>query len=91
MTGVTSPFDQLQATLASNGATAALDQAAALLRQQKKYHELFEVLKMRLRRALGLPLLPMDDPGTTFSPGNKIWSFVAVLAFIVRSGEVSPA
>src|SRR5437773_379475 len=33
------------------------EQATALLRQQKKYHELFEVLKMQLRRKLGLPLL----------------------------------
>jgi hypothetical protein len=52
-----SEFDQLQAALASGGAAAALDQAATLLREQKKYHELFEVLKMRLRWKLGLPLL----------------------------------
>jgi hypothetical protein len=52
-----SPFDQLQAALAAGGPDAALDRAAELLRQQKKYHELFEVLKMRLRRRLGLPLL----------------------------------
>ena len=52
-----SEFDQLQATLASSGPDAALSQAAVLLRQQKKYHELFEVLKMGLRRKLGLPLL----------------------------------
>ena len=52
-----SEFDQLQATLASSGPDAALSQAAVVLRQQKKYHELFEVLKMGLRRKLGLPLL----------------------------------
>lgn len=56
-----SEFDQLQSTLASSGPEAALNQAAALLRQQKKYHELFEVLKMRLRRTLGLPLLAGDS------------------------------
>jgi hypothetical protein len=55
-----SDFDQLQSTLASSGPDAALDQAAALLRQEKKYHELFEVLKMRLRRNLGLSLLAGD-------------------------------
>src|SRR5437762_5805456 len=54
------PFDQLQATLASRGPDSALDEAATLLRQQKKFHELFEVLKMRLRRQLGLPLLASD-------------------------------
>src|SRR5262245_41208691 len=57
---MSSPFDQLQATLASRGPDAALDEAANLLRQQKKFHELFEVLKMKLRRRLGLPLLAGD-------------------------------
>src|SRR5262245_6726570 len=57
---MSSPFDQLQATLASRGPDAALDEAANLLRQQKKFHELFEVLKMKLRRKLGLPLLAGD-------------------------------
>jgi hypothetical protein len=56
-----SDFDQLQATLAKGGAEAALARAADLLRQQKKYHELFEVLKMQLRRRLGLPLLAIDS------------------------------
>jgi hypothetical protein len=55
-----SPFDQLQSTLASRGPDAALEEAASLLRQQKKFHELFEVLKMKLRRQLGLPLLAGD-------------------------------
>jgi hypothetical protein len=56
-----SDFDQLQSALASGGPQAALEQAAALLRQQKKYHELFEVLKMQLRHRLGLPLLAGSD------------------------------
>jgi len=55
-----SPFDQLQATLASRGPDAALVEAANLLRQQKKFHELFEILKIKLRRQLGLPLLASD-------------------------------
>jgi hypothetical protein len=54
----TSDFDQLQSAFASGGAEAALSQAAKLLREQKKYHELFEVLKMQVRRRLSLPLLP---------------------------------
>jgi hypothetical protein len=54
----TSDFDQLQSAFASGGAGAALERAAGLLREQKKYHELFEVLKMQVRRKLGLPLLP---------------------------------
>src|SRR5262245_12677843 len=50
-------FDDLQSALTAGGAEAALGRAADLLRQDKKYHELFEVLKMQLRRRLGLPLL----------------------------------
>src|SRR5687767_7454167 len=52
-----SHFDQLQAALEKGGAEAALQQTANLLRERKKYHELFEVLKMQLRLKLGLQLL----------------------------------
>jgi hypothetical protein len=55
-----SHFDQLQSTLASGGPEAALMQAADILRGQKKFHELFEVLKIQLRRRLGLPLLARE-------------------------------
>ena len=60
MNSMTSDFDQLQSALASGGPAAALEAAADLLRQQKKYHELFEVLKMQLRQRLGLPLLASE-------------------------------
>ena len=46
-------FENLQATLASDGPNVALDRAAQLLREQKNFHELFEVLKMQLRLKLG--------------------------------------
>jgi hypothetical protein len=55
-----SAFDQLETAITSGGPTAALHQAASILRDQKKYHELFEVLKMQLRLKLGLPLLAGD-------------------------------
>jgi hypothetical protein len=54
------PFDELKSALASGGAEAALAQAAELLRCEKKYHELFEVLKMQVRRRIGLPILYAD-------------------------------
>jgi hypothetical protein len=54
---MSTPFDHLQSTFQSRGPEAALDHAATLLRDQKKYHELFEILKMQLRWKLGLPLL----------------------------------
>jgi hypothetical protein len=53
-------FDQLDAALASGGPDAALAEAARVLRGEKKYHELFEVLKMQVRRRIGLPLLYSD-------------------------------
>jgi len=54
-------FDELQSALAAGGAEAALVRAAELLRQEKKYHELFEVLKMQLRRKLALPILASES------------------------------
>src|SRR4051812_29682721 len=53
-------FNELQAACANGGPDAVLGRAASLLRQQKKYHELFEVLKMQLRLKLGLPLLAAE-------------------------------
>src|SRR5262245_57159512 len=64
-------FDQLQSTLVSGGPEAALAQAATLLRDEKKYHELFEVLKMQLRRKLGLPLLA-GEPTDGLSDEQRI-------------------
>jgi hypothetical protein len=55
-----SMFDRLKATASGRGADSALDEAAKLLREQRKYHELFEILKMRLRRSLGLPLVVVE-------------------------------
>ena len=49
-------FDQLLQTLDSGGVDAALDQLAEQLRGKKRYHELFEALKMKVRQQLGLPL-----------------------------------
>jgi hypothetical protein len=56
---MTDSFARLQSKL-NAGPAGVLDEAAALLRQQKKFHELFEVLKMRLRQGLGLPLVAIE-------------------------------
>ena len=53
-------FQQLESELQENGALAALDHLAGQLREQNKFHELFEALKMRARVQLGLPLLYQD-------------------------------
>jgi hypothetical protein len=56
----TAAFDQLQGTLPQGGAAKVLELAAAQLRSEKRYHELFEALKMQLRLKLGLPLQPSE-------------------------------
>ncbi len=53
-------FDQIQTALATDGAAAALNCLEERLRSQKKYHELFEALKMKVRQRLGLPLWYQD-------------------------------
>jgi len=49
-------FDQLQSDLARGGSDAVLATVADTLRAEKKYHELFEALKMQVRRKLALPV-----------------------------------
>ena len=54
-------FASLETSLTHGGASAALDQLAATLREEKKYHELFESLKLKVRHSLGLSLLPIES------------------------------
>ncbi len=60
MPSLETEFDQLQEALERGGVDAALDQLAEYLRENKKYHELFEALKMKVRHGLGLPLTYSD-------------------------------
>jgi hypothetical protein len=56
MASVGTEFDQLQQALESGGVADALNRLAEQLRERKRYHELFEALKMQVRHQLGLPL-----------------------------------
>lgn len=56
MSGQLATFDELQNALATAGVDAAFTRLVEELRSRRKYHELFEALKMRLRFQLGLPL-----------------------------------
>jgi hypothetical protein len=58
---MTETIPALETSFSAGGATAALDQLATRLREEKKYHELFEALKLKVRHALGLPLLPIES------------------------------
>jgi hypothetical protein len=57
-------FDELSEALRRGGADEVLDWLAERLRSEKRYHELFEALKMRARRNVGLPLLYSETPET---------------------------
>jgi len=70
-------FIELQHALAHGGANAVLQRAADWFRDQQRYHELFEVRKMQLRRRLGLPLVFHDagdglDEPTSRHPGARL-------------------
>lgn len=50
-------YEELESTYAKQGVEATLDRLISELRTNKSYHELFEALKMRVRRDLKLPIL----------------------------------
>lgn len=61
MTTTQTEYDQLAATLDAEGPAAVLERLANQLRESKRYHELFEALKMQVRQRIGLPLLYGDS------------------------------
>jgi hypothetical protein len=56
----TSIFEQLEQTLARDGATSALDQLCALLREKKDYGSLFYAILMKRRYELGVSPVPTE-------------------------------
>ena len=55
-------FDEIKSLAATVGVIATLEQLADQLRTGREYHQLFEVLKMKTRHRLGLPLLYDQRP-----------------------------
>ncbi|PHS06470.1 MAG: hypothetical protein COA78_14250 [Blastopirellula sp.] len=54
-------YDQIADTIQTAGPAGTVDFLVNLFREQKKYYELFELLKMQARLKLGLPILYTDD------------------------------
>ena len=54
---MTTPFEQLQQITDDKGVDAGLDFLEQHVRRSKDYAQLFEVLKMRVRHRMGLPVL----------------------------------
>ncbi len=70
MSTTTADFEQLQEELNVDGVSAALSTLVNRLREQKKYHELFEALKMQLRHDIGLPVM-YSDAGDDLAPPQR--------------------
>jgi hypothetical protein len=54
-------FQRLDDLMQGPGPESVLAALASSLREQHRYHELFEVLKMQVRRRLGLPIVYTDE------------------------------
>ncbi len=63
-------YDELAGLYANQGTAAAIDRLIEELRASGRYHELFEALKMRVRRELGLPML-FGDSGDALPPQTR--------------------
>jgi hypothetical protein len=87
-------FDAFRNQLASGGPDAVLEAAAQHFREQKRYHDLFEVLKMQVRRRIGLPLMYSDsgdnlsDVQRTQLEDGLIAACREVGSLLIRSGKV---
>ncbi|HUG71471.1 MAG TPA: hypothetical protein VMM76_27245 [Pirellulaceae bacterium] len=94
MPSVETEFDQLQEALERGGVNAALDQLVDYLRENKKYHELFEALKMKARHELGLPLTysdagdELDEPTRTKLEDGLIAACRDVGTALLREGAI---
>ena len=63
-------FEQLEQQCTSGGVDAVLEHLITSLQQDKKHHELFEALKMQVRRRAGLPLL-YGESGDDLDPKQR--------------------
>lgn len=57
-------FTQLNELLETRGVSETLSFLSTKLESEKKYFELFEILKMQVRHGIGLPLTPSDQSET---------------------------
>lgn len=64
-------FALLETAREQGGTAEVLDRLADALREQSKYHELFEAMKMALRHRLGLPLLHSDSGDAFDEPQQR--------------------
>lgn len=94
MSGQQATFADLQHALANAGVDAAFTRLIDELRARRKYHELFEALKMRLRHRLGLPLRyndlgdELDEPLRNQLEEGLLEACREVGSFLLDSGRI---
>ena len=59
---VTTPFNEIKRLASEQGVEKSLDYLEHYFRRSKEYFKLFEVLKMRCRQRIGLPLMYTEQP-----------------------------
>jgi len=97
MTPSESIFDELQSTLAAQGAPAACTRLADHLRGTGQYHELFDARLMQARHELGLPIVPsgtLDDlpePARTRMEEKYLAACREVGSLLLEAGRVREA
>ncbi|MFP6674719.1 MAG: hypothetical protein VB878_06550, partial [Pirellulaceae bacterium] len=60
MTATEAGFEQLERRLEDDGINGVVEELIQQLREAKRFHDLFEAMKMQIRHGLGLPLLYSD-------------------------------
>jgi hypothetical protein len=85
---MTATFASLESSFSSGGAEAALTQLAEQLKQEKKYHELFEALKLRVRHRLGMPILPIEPGSDDLDEATRDQLEAGLVAACQQVGEL---
>ncbi|HUY36162.1 MAG TPA: hypothetical protein VMV69_25715 [Pirellulales bacterium] len=90
-------FDDIQTTLAREGATAATAMLAQQLRQNEQFHELFDLRLLEARLRLGLPAIltksldDLDDPLRTKMEDEYLAACREVGQLLLNDGRVREA
>jgi hypothetical protein len=90
-------YDEIAASFQNGGAQAALDDLAAKLRGEERFHELCDTLLMSARLKLGLPIImtqPLDDlrdPARTQMENACIEIYREVGTLLLRAGKIREA
>ena len=72
MTSDSDPFDQITSIASDQGPSTAISFLADRFRDEHRYPELFEILKIKIRQELGLPILFSDQTSDLSKEKNRL-------------------